>query len=73
MRDALQSAKPLGSLDLRLCSGVEYDETMHRPYCFKLIGPKRTLVMIGASQVDADSWVACLRFKLVGLRRRAAQ
>ena len=55
----------LGTIPLRECTAVEIDSTHDKLHCFRLVSPRRTLVMFASTQNDADAWVSAIQWKIV--------
>ena len=67
-RGRRSSSDALGTLHLRDCSAVEADATHGRLHCFRVVSPRRTLVMFASTQSDADAWVSAIQWKIVSAR-----
>ena len=62
-----QHKKPLGMLDLTRALSVEFDNTKHKEFCFRIVLPGRTWYFLGNSVEDCQQWVELLRMKLTHL------
>ena len=62
-----QSQKPISMLNLLEASNVDYDDTKHKEFCFRLEFNKRTYYFYANSIEDREQWVELLRSKLPGV------
>lgn len=59
-----QSHRAKRTLDISLATAVEFDNSKHKDYCFRLELPKRTFFFYANSAEDCQHWVDLLRSKL---------
>lgn len=62
---AKQYQKPIRILDMSSAKAVEYDDSKHKDYSFRIELPHRTYFLYGNSAEDCQQWVDLLRSKLV--------
>lgn len=59
-----QSRQPICRLDLSRATAVEYDNSKHKNYCFRVEFPHRTYFIYASCAEDCDHWVELLRSRL---------
>lgn len=59
-----ESRRPIDRLDLSRARAVEYDNSKHKDYCFRIDFSYRTYYVYAACSEDCHQWVELLRSKL---------